>query len=106
MTKDTEKRILTLEEMKRTIVNNTGSIVLDYNAVINVIPKPWLDWISASKQTTELEIKQVTIKKCDQYLNKPTELLKLIANKSNVRPCSVWFGSINYRYTLQIATGI
>ena len=52
MTKDTEKRILTLEEMKRTIVNNTGSIVLDYNAVINTIPKPWLDWISANKQTT------------------------------------------------------
>ena len=73
MTKDIEKRILTLEEMKRTTVNNMGSIVLAYNAVINVIPKPWLDWISASKQTTELEIKQVAIKKRDQYLNKPTD---------------------------------
>ena len=73
MTKDIEKRILTLEEMKRTTVNNMGSIVLDYNAVINVIPKPWLVWISASKQTTELEIKQVAIKKRDQYLNKPTD---------------------------------
>ena len=89
MTKDIEKRLFTLEEMKQSIVNNRGSIVLDYNAVINVIPKAWLDWISASKQTPELEIEQVTIKKRDQYLNKPTELLKLIVNKSNVRPCSV-----------------
>ena len=28
-------------------MDNTGSIVLDYNAIINVIPKPWLDWITA-----------------------------------------------------------
>ena len=44
-------------------MNNRGSTVLDYNAIINAIPKPWLDWISANKQTTELEIDQVTIKK-------------------------------------------
>ena len=62
-------------------MNNRGSIVLDYNAVINAIPKPWLDWISANKQTTELETDQVTIKKLDQYLKKPTDLLKLIVNK-------------------------
>ena len=48
--------------MKQTPLNNTGSIVLDYNAIINAIPKPWLDWISANKQTTELEMDQVTIK--------------------------------------------
>ena len=50
--KDNEKRLLTLEEIKQIIVNNRGSIVLDYNAVINTIPKPWLNWISANKQTT------------------------------------------------------
>ena len=61
--KDNEKRLLTLEEIKQIIVNNRGSIVLDYNAVINAIPKPWLDWTSANKQTTELEIDQVAIKK-------------------------------------------
>ena len=44
-------------------MNNIGSIVLDYNAIINAIPKLWLDWISANKQTTELEIDQVTITK-------------------------------------------
>ena len=44
-------------------MNNRGSSVLDYNAIINAIPKPWLDWISANKQTTEVEIDQVTIKK-------------------------------------------
>ena len=61
ITKDIEKRLLTLEEMKQIIVDNRGSVVLDYNAVINAIPKPWLDWISDNKQTTELEIDQVTI---------------------------------------------
>ena len=81
ITKDNEKRLLTLEEIKQIILNNRGSIVLDYNAIINAIPKPWLDWISANKQTTELEIDQVTIKKLDQYLKKPTDLLKLIVNK-------------------------
>ena len=61
ITKDIEKRLLTLEEMKQIIVDNRGSIVLDYNAIINAIPKPWLDWIYANKQTTELEIDHVTI---------------------------------------------
>jgi len=37
-------------------VNNRGSTVLDYNAVINAVPQTWLDWISANKQATELEI--------------------------------------------------
>ena len=72
-------------------LNNRGSIVLDYNAIINTIAKPWLDWISANKQTTELEIDHVTIKKLDQYMKKPTDLLKLIVNKDNVIPCSVGF---------------
>ena len=63
ITKDNEKRLLTLEEMKQIIVKYRGSIVLDYNAIINAIPKHWLDWISANKQTTELKIDQVTIKK-------------------------------------------
>ena len=79
-------------------MNNRGSIVLDYNAVINAIPKHWLDWISANKQTTELEIDQVTIKKLDQYLKKPTDLLKLIVNKDNIIPCSVGF----WQHKLQI----
>ena len=71
ITKDNEKRLLTLEEIKQIIVNNRGSIVLDYNPIINAIPKHWLDLISANKQTTELEIDQVTIfKKLDQYLKK------------------------------------
>ena len=30
ITKDNEKRLLTLEEMKQTILNNRGSIVLDF----------------------------------------------------------------------------
>ena len=63
ITKDNEKRLLTLEEIKQIIVNNRGNIALDYNAIINAIPKHWLDWISANKQTTEPEIDQVTIKK-------------------------------------------
>ena len=66
ITKDNEKRLLTLEEIKQIIVNNRGSTVLDYNAIINAIPKHWLDWISANKQTTEFEIDQVTIKKLDR----------------------------------------
>ena len=52
----TTKRLLTLQELKQTIVNNRGSTVLDYNAVTNDVPKTWLDWISANKQATELEI--------------------------------------------------
>ena len=79
-------------------MNNRGSTVLDYNAFINAVPKPWLDWISANKQTTELKIDQVTIKKLDQYLKKPTDLLKLIVNKDNVIPCSVGF----WQHKLQI----
>ena len=79
-------------------MNNKGSIVLDYNAIINAIPKHWLDWISANKQTTELEIDQVTIKKLDQYLKKPTDLLKLTVNKDNIIPCSVGF----WQHKLQI----
>ena len=47
--------------MEQIIVNNRGSIVLDYNAVINAIPKHRLDWISANKLTTELEINYVNI---------------------------------------------
>ena len=86
-------------------MNNRGSIVLDYNAIINAIPKHWLDWISANKQTTELEIDQVTIKKLDQYLKKPTDLLKL-STKITLYPALLDFGSISYRYTLQTATGI
>ena len=108
ITKDNEKRFLTLEEIKQIIVNNRGSVVLDYNAVINAIPKPWLDWISANKQTTELEIDQVIIKKVDQYLNKPTDLLKLIVNKDNVKPCSFGFWQHklhihNYRLQLEFS---
>ena len=61
ITKDNEKRLLTLEEIKQIIVNNRESIVLDYNAVINAIPKHRLDWISANKLTTELEINYVNI---------------------------------------------
>ena len=61
ITKDNEKRLFTLEEIKQIIVNNRGSIVLYYNAIINAIPKHWFYWISANKQTTELEIDQVTI---------------------------------------------
>ena len=98
ITKDNEKRLLTLEEIKQIIVSNRGSTVLDYNAIINAIPKHWLDWISANKQTTELEIDQVTIKKLDQYLKKPTDLLKLIVNKDNIIPCSVGF----WQHKLQI----
>ena len=41
ITKDNEKRLLTLEEIKQIIVNNRGSVVLDYNAIINAIPKHW-----------------------------------------------------------------
>ena len=84
--------------MKQTIVNNKESIVSDYNAVINAIPKLWLDWISANKQTAELEIDPVTIKKRDQYLKKPTDLLKLVVNNDNVIPCSVGF----WQHQLQI----
>ena len=98
ITKENEKRLLTLDEMKQTTLNNRGSIVLDYNAIINAIPKPWLDWISANKQTTDLEMDQVTIKKLDQYLKKPTDLVKLIVNKDNVIPCSVGF----WQHKLQI----
>ena len=36
ITKDNEKRLLTLEEIKQIILNNRGSIVLDYNAIINL----------------------------------------------------------------------
>ena len=86
--------------MKQTIVNNKESIVSDYNAVINAIPKLWLDWISANKQTAELEIDPVTIKKRDQYLKKPTDLSKLIVNKDNIMiiPCSAGF----WQHNLQI----
>ena len=91
ITKDNEKRLLTLEEMEQTIVHNRGSTVLDSIAVINAIPKTWLYWISASKQTTGLEIVQVTIRKRDQYLKKRTGLSKLIVNKDIIRPCSVGF---------------
>ena len=71
-------------------MNNRGSIVLDYNAIINAIPKPWLDWISANKQTTELEIDQV-------YLKKPTDLLKLIVNKDKY--LSIYLYIYIYLYT-------
>ena len=91
ITNDNEKRLLTLEEMEQTIVHNWGSTVLDSIAVINAIPKTWLYWISAIKQTTGLEIVQVTIRKRDQYLKKRTDLSKLIVNKVIVRPCSVGF---------------
>ena len=55
ITKDNEKRLLTLEEMKQIIVNNRGSIVLDYNAIINAIPKHWLDWLSAKNKQLNLK---------------------------------------------------
>ena len=71
--------------MEQTIVHNRASTVLDSIAVINAIPQKWLYWISANKQTTELEIEQVIIRKRDQYLKKPTDLSKLIVNKDNVR---------------------
>ena len=48
--------------MEQIIVNNRGSIVLDYNAVINGISNPWLDWISSNKQTSEHEIDQLLLK--------------------------------------------
>ena len=38
------------------------------------------------------------LKKLDQYLKKPTELLKLIVNKDNIIPCSVGF----WQHQLQI----
>ena len=55
ITKDNEKRLLTLEEIKQIILNNRGSIVLDYNAIINAVPKHWLDWLSAKNKQLNLK---------------------------------------------------
>ena len=47
--KTANKRLLTLEEIKQTIVHKRGTTVLDYNPLINAMPKIGLDWIFANK---------------------------------------------------------
>jgi hypothetical protein len=88
--KENEQRLLTLEEIKEKIVYDRGSIIFDYNAVVNAIPKTWLHWI-VNKQTVESENERAIVKKLYQYLKKPKDLLRLIVNKDNLRPCSVGF---------------
>ena len=67
--KDNEKRLFTVEEIKQKIVGCRGSIVLDFNAVIHVIPRTWSDRI-VNLQTTDLEIERLTARKLRQYLQK------------------------------------
>ena len=59
--KDNEKRLFTVEEIKQKI-GCRGSIVLDFNAVINAIPRTWLGRI-VNRQTTDLEIERLTARK-------------------------------------------
>ena len=88
--KDNEKRLFTVEEIKQKIVGCRGSIVLDFNAVIHVIPRTWSDRI-VNLQTTDLEIERLTARKLHQYLKKPKDLMKLIANKDKLKPCCIGF---------------
>ena len=67
--KDNE-RLFTVEEIKQKIVGCRGSIVLDFNAVINAIPRTWSDRI-VNIQTTNLEIERLTARKLHQYLKNP-----------------------------------
>ena len=67
--KDNE-RLFTVEEIKQKIVGCRGSIVLDFNAVINAIPKTWLGRIF-NRQITDLEIERLTARK-HQYLRSKT----------------------------------
>ena len=87
--KDNEKRLFTVEEIKQKI-GCRGSIVLDFNAVINAIPRTWSDRI-VNIQTTNLEIERLTVRKLHQYLKKPKDLMKLIANRDKLKPCCTGF---------------
>ena len=84
--KDNEKRLFTVEEIKQKIVGCRGSIVLDFNAVINAIPRTWSDRI-VNIQTTDLEIQRLAARKLHQYLKKTKDLMKLIANRDKLKPC-------------------
>ena len=88
--KDNEKRLFTVEEIKQKIVGCWGSIVLDFSAVINAIPRTWLGRI-VNRQTTDLEIERLTARKLHQYLKKPKHLMKLIANRDKLKPCCTGF---------------
>ena len=66
--KDNE-RLFTVEEIKQRIIGCRGSIVLDFNAVINAIARTWLGWI-VNRQTTDLEIERLIARKLLQYVKK------------------------------------
>ena len=90
--KDDERRLFTVEEIKQKIVGCRGSIVLDFNAVINAIPRTWSDRI-VNIQTTDLEIEHLTARKFHQYLKKKKtkDMVKLIANRDKLKPCCTGF---------------
>ena len=102
--KENEQRLLSLEKIKQKIAHDKGSIIFDYNAVVNVIPRTWLHWIVniVNKQIVESENERAIIRKRYQYLKKPTDLLNLTVNKDNVLSD---VGSINFTSILQFGTG-
>ena len=82
-----ENRILTLNEMQGLLDTKTASIVIDYNLLINAIPKSWIRWIQSGE-------KSKTILSCEasRYNASPRQIKTMLPEYSLTGiPCSSQF---------------
>lgn len=72
----TEKRLLTLEEIKLLVGRNLASTCFEYNALVNAIPKSWLENIIVD----ESEAEHTQIKDIELFNSKPKLIKAVIEN--------------------------
>ena len=56
-----ENRILSLQELQNNIGQNRANIIFQYNAIMNAIPRQWLQWIQAGLREEEIQQSDASI---------------------------------------------
>ena len=79
-----DKRLLSMQEIQNLIGHNRARIVIDYNILINSIPKDWLRWIHLGEHETIIESCEASM-----FFTKPKIIKQLISlNKEIPVPIS------------------
>jgi hypothetical protein len=87
-----EKRLLSLEEIQTLTGQNTANTIFEYNALINAIPRSWLEWI---QKISETDSDQTRFCEASMYNTKPKDIKKILENKgrnTSLSPhaCDFW----------------
>lgn len=82
-----ENRLLTLEELQEMIGTNRANVMIEYNILMNAIPKEWIRWIQAGERSeNELECEA-------RSYNKSPKEIKIMLPEYNLTamPCATQF---------------